>query len=401
MKKKNSHIILFSTLLLLWQSVAMAAPEMIAAVLKVKGNVEVRRTGGNTALTAIRGQQLSQGDWIVTGENEFAALLFLDKSLLKIHENSEIEIRSQRYAANQQDTKIYMNKGGVYSEVKEGSNGHFEVATPTSVASVKGTEFYLDVSEMDGSTTLTVVNGVVEFTNDLGTILAQAQMQSKAEVGKSPEQPKKIPKDQIPTWEQEVEPDWGVNLNPEKQGQQPIQSPVKIGLQIRDLNSQSSVSNYSGAVNVSSESEGIVFSTDGKKWTNQVSFNITDGRSTFQAKALNKGTHKVVVGAEDAASGDLSMTFYRTETQKKALGGKLERVAQKKGLEQVADRMKGRSISASSVEGGGTVDDLLQKVESGEYEVAGVEEIENPDGSITLRLVVRPGGKSGQKGGGI
>ncbi|MCF7803614.1 MAG: FecR family protein [Candidatus Marinimicrobia bacterium] len=399
MKKKNIHIILFTTLLLLWQPMAMAAPEMIAAVLKVKGNVEVRRTGGEMSVTAIRGQQLSQGDWIVTGDNEYAALLFLDKSLLKIHENSEVEIRSQRSAANQQDTRVHMNKGEIYSDVKEGSYGHFEVITSTSVAAVKGTEFYLEVNDTDGSTTLTVINGVVEFTNDLGTILAEAQMQSKAEAGKSPEQPRKIPKNQIPTWEQEVEPDWGVNLNPEKQGQQPIQSPVKIGLQIRDLNSQSSVSNYSGAVNVSSEREGVVFSTDGKKWTNQVSFNITNGRSTFQAKALDKGTHKIVVGAEDVASGDLSMSFYRTETQKKALNGKLERVAQKKGLKQVADRIEGRTISASSVEGGGAVDDLLQKVESGEYEIAGVEEIENPDGSITLRLAVRPGGQreGGQK----
>ena len=57
--------------------------------------------------------------------------------------------------------------------------------------------------------------------------------------------------------------------------------------------------------------------------------------------------------------------------------------------------VKGKSLKSSTVASGeANVDEVLQKVDTGEYEIIEVKYVENPDGSVSVRLVVKPKGAS-------
>jgi hypothetical protein len=53
--------------------------------------------------------------------------------------------------------------------------------------------------------------------------------------------------------------------------------------------------------------------------------------------------------------------------------------------------------SIAVVSGEANIDDVLQKVDTGEYEIVGHEEIENPDGSIKIKLIVKPRSQGGNQ----
>ena len=389
--KRTPMLRLLLLLLLFWHPSGMAAPEKVAAVIKVKGSVHTRLDRATPYVIASRGQPLSQGNWIKTGSDEFASVIFLDATMLKIHEQSEVEIKSQRISATELSTKIYMRRGELWTKVKEGQRTEFAITTPTSVASVKGTEFYMEIDEIDGSTTITVIEGLVEFHNELGSILAEAMTSSRAEVGKAPEPAKKVSKTQVPTWQETVEPVWGIKLNPEKRGRQPIREPVKVGIQVVDAETQSAVRTYEGSATITTSGAGVKFSADGETWDNPLTLAITNGRGTVQVQANSTGNPTIIVSAENTESQKLGLQFYRTKSQKRAVEDKVSRLAGRKGFSDVEERLKGRNLQTSNmVAGSGSVDETLQKVDTGEYEIVSMEEVQNPDGTVTVKLTARP-----------
>ena len=88
------------------------------------------------------GSILEDGDKIRTGNSGFVAIIFIDdKSTLKIKENSEAVITGQRTTKNI-SKKINLDGGTIRASISK-QNVDFVIQTPTSVASVKGTDFWL------------------------------------------------------------------------------------------------------------------------------------------------------------------------------------------------------------------------------------------------------------------
>tara|TARA_B100000131_G_scaffold314071_1_gene350358 strand:+ start:190 stop:858 length:669 start_codon:yes stop_codon:yes gene_type:complete len=116
--------------------------EKIAVVTKIKGGVERMEVGKKNFADLKPGTVLNDGDKIRSGRDGFAALIFIDdKSTLKIKENSELVVTGQRTAASI-SKKINMDGGIIRATVLK-QNTDFVVQTPTSVASVKGTDFWM------------------------------------------------------------------------------------------------------------------------------------------------------------------------------------------------------------------------------------------------------------------
>ena len=95
----------------------------------------------------------------------FSSIMFLDRSLVKIRENSKFTIKSKRTIKRELNTEINLKVGELNLKATKGSK--FKIQTPTSVASVKGTELNLLVRD-DGTTILTVIEGTVAFLNEMG-----------------------------------------------------------------------------------------------------------------------------------------------------------------------------------------------------------------------------------------
>jgi hypothetical protein len=151
-----------SILLLLLVAVSMIfAQESIAVSLKVKGEVDLTREEQISRLQT--GAELYNKDQIESKEGSFAAIKFIDGStIVKLFPLSVLTINAQA-EAGKLNKRSKLDLGEIWSRVDPGSGG-FEVETPTTVVSVKGTQFILKVSE-DGSTTLYTLTGKVEMQN--------------------------------------------------------------------------------------------------------------------------------------------------------------------------------------------------------------------------------------------
>jgi len=136
----------------------------IAVTTKVKGLVEIMPIGDDNFANLKPGTILSDGDKIRTGSSGFTAIIFIDdKSTLKLKENSEAVITGQR-SARSIAKKINMDVGTVRATVNK-QNSDFVIQTPTSVASVKGTDFWMITDPVDGDLVIGL-EGVVTLTNN-------------------------------------------------------------------------------------------------------------------------------------------------------------------------------------------------------------------------------------------
>ncbi|MDD5539336.1 MAG: FecR family protein [Candidatus Marinimicrobia bacterium] len=135
MKKK----IIFVLTLLLGCNLAIAQNQS-ATVLKVSGDASLRPQGASDFTDPVEvSMGINTGDAIKTGADGFVALIFMsDKTQLKIRKDSEIEIRDEQ---NLRTAKI--SQGKILAEITPGVKTSYRIETPTSVASVKGTKFWI------------------------------------------------------------------------------------------------------------------------------------------------------------------------------------------------------------------------------------------------------------------
>ena len=136
----------------------------VAVTTKVKGLVEIMPVGQENFSNLKPGTILADGDRIRTGSSGFTAVIFIDdKSTLKLKENSEAVINGQR-SARSIAKKINMDVGTIRATVNK-QNSNFVIQTPTSVASVKGTDFWMITNPVDGDLVIGL-EGVVSLINN-------------------------------------------------------------------------------------------------------------------------------------------------------------------------------------------------------------------------------------------
>jgi tetratricopeptide (TPR) repeat protein len=175
--------------------------EYSGMVASVAGVTTIRLTGGGGGFKpAVIRQQLAAGDIVQTGENGHAILVFTDGSRYTLKPKTKVLIAAVREGAR----RIRLETGGLYARMARQKGHDTAIETAAAVAGVRGTEFELDV-DADGKTTLTVVEGAVEFKNEKGTVMVGANEQSVARPNEAPTRPVVIDPTQIVAWEATVE----------------------------------------------------------------------------------------------------------------------------------------------------------------------------------------------------
>ncbi|MCB5263358.1 MAG: FecR family protein [Candidatus Cloacimonadaceae bacterium] len=150
------RILLISVILLL--ATALLA-DSVAILSASKGKVSLERALKN--LKFKNGELLQNKDVLRTGAESFAAYKYIDaSSMIKLFSNSVVTVNASK-EGGKLSKKVNVTKGSILTQVKKGS-GTFTVQTPTTVASVKGTEFLTKVDD-DGFSTFTVTDGEVEL----------------------------------------------------------------------------------------------------------------------------------------------------------------------------------------------------------------------------------------------
>lgn len=156
----KQYIVLLIALLI--ASAILCAENPIAVASKLKGTITY--THNDKESPAKTGQSFFNKDQIQSGDNSFAAIQYVDNSaLVKLFPNSILRISATAdgKSLKKQD---YLKEGTVFAKVNKAIKGGYRLETPTTVISVKGTEFFSEVDGF-GNTNVYTVEGTVEVTN--------------------------------------------------------------------------------------------------------------------------------------------------------------------------------------------------------------------------------------------
>ena len=182
MNKLKKHY-LIKSFLLIFLLIGIIVPvenKLIAVTTKAKGDVTFRSRDSKDYNDLKPAKTLNDGDHIQTGNDGFGALVYLDdKSTIKVKENTDFDVIGTR-GKEGISKRIKINAGAIKVKIPKGSAGGFIIETPTSVATVKGTEFWL-VTSTDGDQVFGL-EGSVELKN---TISGEVVMVGVNETGTS------------------------------------------------------------------------------------------------------------------------------------------------------------------------------------------------------------------------
>jgi len=163
-----------------------------STISSLSGEVLLQEQGSTTWVQAVAGMKLEAGDYLKTGGNGTAVLLFFEGSTMEVQADTEILINELSLATGTGSTTIGLKQllGSTVNRVQKlvDSESKYEVDTPAASAAVRGTIFKLLV-EIDGNTTLNSDEGDVWFTASGVTVLVSTGMQSFACVGCPPSKP--------------------------------------------------------------------------------------------------------------------------------------------------------------------------------------------------------------------
>ncbi|HDR04833.1 MAG TPA: hypothetical protein ENN84_06255 [Candidatus Marinimicrobia bacterium] len=202
--------------------VTFASAQPVGQFLKVSKDVQIMGEADADFRAGVSvGTVINARDQVRTGVGSFAVIVFTDdKSIIKIRENTTLEIREDATVR-----MVNIEEGKAMFDIAQQKNKEFRVQTPITVASVKGTEFW--VVTIDGIDKIFTMGGAVEVLNRItnetlnltpGQMCIMTQMGQSLLIPFSPDelpdesifneaQPETIPEEAEPSLTEEAEED--------------------------------------------------------------------------------------------------------------------------------------------------------------------------------------------------
>jgi len=141
----------------------LAKAEATAQLIVESGSVQVKQSGGTWTI-AENGTILHQSDSVKTGDKSYASIIFFGSSIVRLDGNTEVTLQELLKDIDETSVKINQDAGRTWNTVSKISGiDNYEVHTPTTVASVRGTSFDFYILA-NGNITISVFNGTVNIT---------------------------------------------------------------------------------------------------------------------------------------------------------------------------------------------------------------------------------------------
>lgn len=144
-------------------------------VILAKGDVVAVSASGEIRPLQRR-SEIFAGDTLRTGDDGNAQIRFIDKALLTLKPDSELNINAYQFAAsdNPQGEKAVMNlvKGGfrtITGSIGKGDKSAYKVSTPAASIGIRGTNYEVQ-QESDNSFVMAVYSGGIKVENDSGSL---------------------------------------------------------------------------------------------------------------------------------------------------------------------------------------------------------------------------------------
>ncbi len=165
LKKNRSLIRSFILISVLIGILVPKNNDLIAVTTKAKGDVSFRSWDSKDFNDLKPAKVLNDGDHIQTGSDGFGALVYLDdKSTIKVKENTNFDVIGIR-GKKGISKRIKIKTGTVKAKINNVKVGGFVIETPTSIATVKGTEFWFVVASVGDR--VIGLEGEVELSNTI------------------------------------------------------------------------------------------------------------------------------------------------------------------------------------------------------------------------------------------
>jgi hypothetical protein len=140
----------------------LQAQDTAAKALVINGDVSVLRDGGPWALfegNTVRPQQI-----VKTGQDGYARFQVSDGSTFEVFPNSQVIFRAVQGSLKDL-LDVWIGRVKVYIQHLPGVPNPNNVSSPTAVISVRGTVFEVSVEDQDGTTFVSVDEGLVAVRN--------------------------------------------------------------------------------------------------------------------------------------------------------------------------------------------------------------------------------------------
>ncbi|PZO79897.1 MAG: TonB-dependent receptor [Mesorhizobium amorphae] len=152
------------------------------------GSVIARKAGEEARLIEVGDwrnvdlrQDLLPGDTLRTNATGALAILFSDRTQVRLGRNSTLVVRSIGGAG--EDSRLELQAGALWARAERGGDG-VVVDTPAAAAAIRGTDWAMQVQ--GATTSLTVLEGQVELANPQGSVLVTQGQAASATVGQAP-----------------------------------------------------------------------------------------------------------------------------------------------------------------------------------------------------------------------
>lgn len=163
MKKHNFLIVSAVILLVLGTAfVEVYVDRPLAIIRRFKPDVEIKKSGSGKFVPATSAHQLFSGDTLKTGPEGYAAVQFMDNSLVKVKPNSILSLMGEVRGKDNTASRLAVQVGEIFLNVTK-RESDFEVQSTNTVAAVKGTKFSFSMKE-DGTVVVLVTEGNVEVS---------------------------------------------------------------------------------------------------------------------------------------------------------------------------------------------------------------------------------------------
>jgi hypothetical protein len=137
------------------------ASDVVKAQLIIDyGTVEIKHEGGSW-IPAESGTLLLESDYVKTGSNTYASIVLFESSIIRLDSNTEVVLQEIIEEAGKTSITLQQETGRTWNTIQKISGiDNYDVQTPTTVASVRGTTFDVNVTT-NGTTDVIVINGTV------------------------------------------------------------------------------------------------------------------------------------------------------------------------------------------------------------------------------------------------
>jgi Flp pilus assembly protein TadD len=155
-----------------------------ATVLEVQGKAEFSTDSARWQAVKT-GQKLEPGQSVRTGRASRLALLLSDRTQIRLNENTELDIEAVGPAPRSTAQSKFRQRAGRAWVQSKTPPKTLEWRTPTAIAGIRGTDWEMAVAE-DGTSTLSVFSGEIDFANELGRVSVAGDEQAIAAPGRAP-----------------------------------------------------------------------------------------------------------------------------------------------------------------------------------------------------------------------